>query len=346
MLLQSLTWYAIDLHARIRYRYMPAHDLGFLFHQIIKGTERGHSVAYDPVTACATGAVLLAGHVFVTSVDWCKATNAPYHEFLVAHVKERRSDGRTPRKSVVWIDRNIPQLGGQKDGSDSASEVESEEMHLKFTVNGRELPPGETPPAPPPKATHRIVLSQPFLGYYWQIRNERSGLDAADVMFFSFDGSSDFIHLSQYPYNVCQTLTIHGEHLSLTQLAVLARTVHYYHLSYELPYYQCYWYAEVIYSTIKRLVEESADNLTSGTPHPYTEEKLSSWWSSAKLGYYRWSRSCRVAVTQGDTIAHETIHERYHQALHQIEKDVAVVEARRQQESRKVNSDQCCKFKC
>ena len=257
----------------------------------------------------------------------------PYITNLVVHVKEQtRSDGRTPHKSVIWIDRNILQLGGRKDGSDLASEVESEKMHLKFTVNGRELPPGETPPAPPPKATHRIVLSQPLLGYCWQIRKERSGRDAADVMFFSINGSSDFIHQSQYPYNVCQTLTIHGEHLSLTQLAVLARTAHYYHLSYELSYYQCYWYAEVIYSTIKRLVKESADNLISGTPHPYTEEKLTSWWRSAKLGCYRWSGSCRVAVTQGDTIAHETIHERYHQALHQIE-DAAMAKAQRQQES-------------
>ena len=39
MLLQSLTWYAIDLFARIRYYIMQAYDLGFLSTNLSRGVK-------------------------------------------------------------------------------------------------------------------------------------------------------------------------------------------------------------------------------------------------------------------------------------------------------------------
>ena len=332
---------------------MPAHEPNFLFHHTVKGSEPGRYVPYAPTDACATRTVLLAEKVFVTSVEWCKTRDSPFHEFLVACVEEETtSDGHTPHRSFVSIDRRITHLSkgdrkaqknrkeGQKDESESASEEVGEPINLKFTVNGRGLAPGETPPAPPPETTPVTTLSQSSVN---SIRDKKGGLDAADMMLFSFDGTSHFVRKTQHKYNVCQTLTIQGNYLSLPQLATLARTVHEYHRSYRLPYYQCYWYAEVIYSMIKTLVNESAKNSPPGAPKPYTEQDTP---YTKDLGCYKWSSSSRVTVTQSDTKAHKIIHERYHQALDEMKDVIAQVKANEQEKEQKVSYDQHCMFKC
>ena len=123
-----------------------------------------------------------------------------------------------------------------------------EEIHLKFTVNSKQLAPGEKPPTPPLEANPITGLSQRSVD---TIRR-KSGLDAVDPMVFSLDGSADCVPKSQYHYKPSRSLTIHGEYLSLTQLAILARTVHEYHRSYQLLHYQCYWYAEIILFEISK----------------------------------------------------------------------------------------------
>ena len=84
------------------------------------------------------GTVLLAKNMYITNVDWCKRTGSLYHRFLAAHVKKQtRSDGHIPHKSVIWIDRSISQLGGQKnqknwkEGWNDGSESVLQGMGLK-----------------------------------------------------------------------------------------------------------------------------------------------------------------------------------------------------------------------
>lgn len=122
----------------------------FLFHQTVKG-DHGQSVSYDPTALC----IPFCSQTTYVSPRWNGAKDqlldigyqksvkrgGPFHEFLVED--QAQPDGRTPRKSLVCIDRNITVLRNsdekdeknKKEGQKDESALESAKWVRIFTCS-------------------------------------------------------------------------------------------------------------------------------------------------------------------------------------------------------------------
>ena len=284
---------------------------GFMFQSV-----REEAVSLMPVSASTMPQILRDGpNMFITRVDWGKRRVSPYHEYLVAYVKERKSDGAKPRKSVVMIEREV---GDSVADDEDPNGPPARHPYLRIWKDGKEVPP--------PKGRFvRDVVYQSSKSI-----SKKPTLVAADKLTFSPDGT-DCIIEKQHPSGVCRTLWIEGDHMSLAQLVLLTKVVHDYCRSYRLLDFQCYWFAEVIYITIQTLVKDSVKSSSSGSCR---DNKSGS--SKLKHGHF-----ASYEATRGEDNTAEEILEQYKAAwsLYQVQmtdsKDVR----------RTVGRVHCCVFK-
>ena len=120
--------------------------------------------------------------------------------------------------------------------------------------------------------------------------------------------------------------------MSLTQVVLLTKVVHDYCRSYRLLDFQCYWFAEVIYLTIKTLVEDSIKSLSSGS---YDDNKCGS--SKLKHGHFG-----SYEATRGEDNTAEEILEQYKEAWSKYQVQITGSKDVR----RTVSRVHCCVFKC
>jgi hypothetical protein len=240
-------------------------------------------VPLSPISAFAYGQVQSADNVFITRVEWRKRIAAPFHEFLVFHVKEHG----TNRKTVILVERNSAEDGrlttGNKEGDDAPRQYEVEGRRSVQTSGdgnrvhreGDERGPagvegagqGRTIDAPSSdrrwsatRPTHAVPTTPPKVKTSrdtglssFQSRSSSSvkPMDSNDQLIFSTNGTAEFVDRLKGDHKLMLTLRIMGEYISVPQLAVLAKVVHDSHPAYKLLESQCYWYAEVIYSVVK-----------------------------------------------------------------------------------------------
>ena len=192
-----------------------------------------------PYDACGMVQIFQAQDISITRVEWHKITVAPYHEYLLVYVEEKRSDGVKPRKSVIMIEREVSNLVAEKEVPREA------QTNLAFWVNGRKIPPtcrlaGEDTEVA--KDTGNVVSQQSF-----KFKSSKSPstktFSAANHLTFSSDGT-DSLRAGQYHCVPCRRLSIDGAHMSVTQLAGLTRVVHEHRRSYKWLEYQFYWFTE------------------------------------------------------------------------------------------------------
>jgi hypothetical protein len=248
IVLHNFTSCSKDLLTRIRHYFgMGNANNEFLFHT---GTYGGF-VSYPAVDVLDAKLIYRAENIFVTKVLWCKRLQRPYHEFLVFYVKEHEIPGMDiVRRSVIVIDRRASQV------SDQESTREPLNGHIEPIM----MAPEDGEPTLTPSSTSQVqprpasLLSSNSVDSMASSRER----DAEDALYFSLDGTDAFLRKKSHwcQYNVCHGFTIRGELLSVTQLAVLARTIHTHHDQYNLFRYQCYWYAEVMYNTIKMVLDK------------------------------------------------------------------------------------------
>ena len=309
---QLWNWYTHNLYTQIQI-FLMGENRGFLFQTGV----RHDSVSYTPHSACATNEILGAENIFITHVDWRKRSVSPYHEYLVVYVQEERSDGAKPRKSVVMIEREVSNLVAEED----SKEPQTKAPTLIFTRDGREM-------SPPTRRLLEILNHKSHKSL-----SKKKTFSAADHLTFSLDGTDSLIK-GQWPSDVCRRLTINGAHVSVTQLAVLTRVVHDHCRSYRLLDYQCYWFAEVIYITIKELVECSIKSSSSGScrddcgPSPLNH------------GYFELG-GVSFEVTRGGEDTPRLISEEYQAAWSEYQEEITRAEDSR----RRVSSVHCCVFK-
>ena len=94
--------------------------------------------------------VYLAEDVFVTHVEWHKRDVFPFHKFLVCYVSERQeSESRTPRVSVIAINRYIPDQKPNETSDEAPDEAldltPNSKPLLKFFENGKPTLPCYVP---------------------------------------------------------------------------------------------------------------------------------------------------------------------------------------------------------
>lgn len=235
-------------------------------------TKLGASSTYEitPSMACISSELHLAHNAYVTCVKWYKKTTAPYHEFLVVYVtKHPTSSRKKPLTTAIIIDRNV--AGVQKHQGDTTGEP----MDLIFEVDGQTVD-AETlskkekdvvlPLAPATKTRASFASSMESLS-----SSSSSSLPptilAGDKMHFSHDGTDGFLEYDKWVNSeLCHVVEINGDYLTVLQVAVLARAVHDHHRSYTLREFQCYWYADVIYNTIKKIVSNAAGSNSRSPP--------------------------------------------------------------------------------
>ena len=246
-ILQLCTWYIYDFLTRLRYHRMDSINHGLLFN--ISAHE--DCVSYKPESACKCPTVYRAENVFVYQADWCKKIEPPFHEFIVFYVKEKRSDGKRPRLSVVLVDRNVDDVANKDE-----QEIGRRPPDLILTENND---PCASPQTRHSRDTHGIQL------HGMSIRSSKKTLSAGDQLWFTLDGTDAFVKRLHRGYKICRTLTITGEHFSIPQLAVLTRVVHNHWRSYELSKHQCYWFAEMIFTAIQRCIPPTQCKVTKVT---------------------------------------------------------------------------------
>lgn len=327
-ILQVLTWYTKDLLTRLRYHIMGNPNDGLLFNSADSGSRRAH-VAFTVSGACGNRVVYFADNVFVTYVEWRKRCAFPYHEFLVFHVKERRSDGQPPRVSFITVDRFI---GDRKPDPDQNSDEESDQKPeptpdaeldlgplLNFTENGN---PTLSPHVPEFKAIPAFLQSSQSV-QAWSFPSSQQ--PAGDRICFSLDGTDAFVRERKKDDYACRTLHIRGDYVSVTEIAVLARTIHEFHINYDSWCYQCYWFAGTMYNTIKLSIDMSTSTpqMPRGDPLAYDDEDHT---PRVPAGNFRW-KSSKVMVTQENLQAQAVIYRRFMAALES--KKTAIAEERR-----------------
>ena len=117
--------------------------------------------------------------------------------------------------------------------------------------------------------------------------------------------------------------------MSLTQVVLLTKVVHDYSRSHRLLDFQCYWFAEVMYLTIKALVEDSIKSSSSGS---CDDNKCR--FSNVKPGHFG-----SYVATRGEDNTAEEILEQYKAAWSEHKVDSKDIR-------RAVSRLHCCVFKC
>jgi hypothetical protein len=128
-----------------------------------------------------------------------------------------------------------------------------------------------------------------------------------DGLCFSCDGRDNFLRESYWsPYAIYHKFTICGESFSVPQLFVLARTVHTHCYENHQLRYQRYWYAEVMYNTLKMVLDRgSAPGFTAYTDNPPLLKP------GLKVGTVKLSSGVIETVTTPDPEVHETMYNQY-----------------------------------
>ena len=182
---------------------------------------------------------------------------------------------------------------------------------MKFTENGILMSSPYVPPFP----TQKVIPT--FLQSHRNAAKD-SVSRAKDTMFFSLDGSDRFIYTqNQKDQYVCCMLNIQGEFVSVPELMVLACTIQEYHKSYDFWCYQSTWFCNMIYNTIKTLVEKSMSTLQEphGKPSGYEEVNHQPHVCAGACRWSRWS-SKTTMVAQGDLETYTVVYGKFKEAWH------------------------------
>jgi hypothetical protein len=265
-ILRFWIWYVQDLLAEFYHRESAEQTKGpLLWNGYASLRRRRRSLtgsSCSPDYPCHNDNIMLANDAFVRRVEWWKKGDWPYHETLVFYVQERhQSDGKTPRKSVFLAERNIT------GNTDHPERNIGEPLLINFyeDAGGTVL---TTSPPPEPQVQGRLLsvvdtVTHP-MGVFTRA-GKASDYTGGDMMTFSADGTNAFIHSMPEEKFLCRTLTIHGEYLSVPEVAVLIRVVHDYHRSDKFKVYQSFWFAHTIYTSIQTIIQDSARNMALAT---------------------------------------------------------------------------------
>jgi hypothetical protein len=258
----------------------------------------------------------------------------------VFRVHQTSHDGSS-LETVFSIDRRVSpgkpkddKEGQSTDDQNGASQSTGDnEPPMRFQQNGRWT---QTPYLPIPTPQQIFKMSSSF---------SITEPDAADDCYFSLDGTECFLstHLWETSQTCC-TLDIIEGYLTVPQVVVLARTVHDYYQSYNWWAYQCYWYSEVMYNTIKMIVGSHSPSKTasasslSPVKRAYREEP-SGGPEATKVGHFQWTSRITVWVTRSKKNVLATIFERYQNAWGEMV--IMIADRKRERDERQAVSDRC-----
>jgi hypothetical protein len=328
-ILQLLTWYTRDLLARFHYRDMAHRNKGLLYNKHTPGSGESSGMCCTPSDACGQDIVLLGGNVFVKRVEWWKKDDSPFHEFLLFFVEEKReSENEFPRKSVFLVDRNIADGSINKD--DPAQEVG---QPIRLTLYKDADLTEAIPPECISKARQapRASLAADVLAY--SVRLKKRTLKAGDRMVFSTNGTTSFIHTNPGDM-LCRTLIIHGEFVSVPEIAALTRVVHDHHRSYDLMEFQCYWYSEIIYNTTQTLVRKAIKDQKLSLEKRLFEDILHK--TKLKTGQFQFG-SKQSYVKRGEPETPIRVYTEYLAAWDGMKQEIANLRGEIEAEARKVS---------
>ena len=262
---------------------------GFLF--ITIGGSKG-TFDMTPSDACGKSEIMLAD-AYVTNVKWFKKTNMPFHEFLVVYVTTHTDPNlKEAFTTVIAIDRSVEGIAiNHEEGSTTGRPNDSD--LLFYGDDGKEIHPDPDAlllsPAPPIRASFSTSMES-----LKSVSSSSSSLRtraAADQLHFSCNGTDDFLKEDKWVKSVlCRQLKIKVGYLTLAHLAVLARAVHDHHPNYKATQYQCYWYAEIIYTMIQRIVQDAVGPNAQSPPfkesisHP--KRDVGQFWTE-RLGFFK-----------------------------------------------------------
>ena len=147
---------------------------------------------------------------------------------------------------------------------------------------------------------------------------------AEDRICFSLDSTNTFVYKGKKDNYACHTLHIRGDFVSVTEIAVLARTIHEFHINYNSWCYQCYWFTGTMYNTIKLSIDMSTSTLQMSHSNPlayYDEDHT----PGVPPGNFAW-KSSKVMVMQENLQTQAIVYRRFMEALES--KKTAIAEER------------------
>ena len=146
------------------------------------------------------------------------------------------------------------------------------------------------------------------------------------------------------PHEICHRLFINGEYLSVTQLAVLGSTIHNYHRSYDIWCYQCYWFTNTMYNTIKILVEKAAS--TSQEPrHKGLAYREGVCRPAVNSGSFQWPTKMATSVMQSNPETNRVIYQRFENTMELMKVRIAKEKERIEANSLAVSYGSVCRSK-
>ncbi|CAE6462170.1 unnamed protein product [Rhizoctonia solani] len=205
------------------------------------------------------------GHIYISSVKYCKKEKGAQHEFLVFTVKDNTCNYR---QNDIIIDRVVSP--GRTDNRDTPPANVDD-----LTENDRRALRGES------IVSNSVVLESNLTSSYEPVARGMVSSDRGSSISNSFIGvpALDMCRVSAHggfkgmtarlvltPYKSINELTFTDDSFTLEKLLNLAATLSNHEPGYDLFKTQCYWYALMLWELVQRVSGKAASPFTTVRP--------------------------------------------------------------------------------
>ena len=212
--------------------------------------------------------------VSVTSIEFRKMDEPPYHEFVVFTVEE---DCPRRTQAIIIVDRFVGENVPMEWLEDEHIPADSDPAELMYSPNSRPRPGQRSDPIdyPPGKRTNsedkRRTLSPvnifkgsaesvslSSLKMVASLIPERPSKDLVTLVV----QPNSYLEIERKGSEVCKTFRIRKGTLSMSELFYIIQAIHNSNRSYHLLRHQCYWFADTLYDVVKMRCGNVKDTVT------------------------------------------------------------------------------------